>query len=547
MNSLRSYKNLYRGLRDKETILTLITILILIVSGIYFVSGLKEVMDIYWADEGYYLYVGRFFFSENFPAWFGKIYSLWYWILHLFEGNPVSLYYLNYSLMTILTPITVFVLLKRGFKVNNIISALLSITFLISLSNVTVWPKVSHFTIIVISIIILFSIRQKNIVSKYLVVLTGIYVLIFIRPEFILTFFIAILSVIFLLIRKKIYFKNFLVNLAFFSLFAISLIIWLGIPYAGERSFVAFQQHFAYVDHLRYGGNYYPWSEYEVIMSEKFSGAKSVAEAIYVNPSALLSHILFNLSNYPNYFLERLTEVFIPKAVISIPYYYRIIIIFMIILMIVFFWLIKKTLLRNSKEVLNNYKKFKFEIILCAALFIPAFISSVLYHPREHYLIIQIVLFIIILIPFISVFQPVKSFSSNIILLIIIFALFLISGTKAKGYFPQNDRHIKRTIEYIADIDPKGLVYILDKGKRLIYFLPENFTNVDADTLNNSFNNYLSKIDIIYFTPHVINALSIKNDVQWKHFIENYELYGFSQKQLGFGYPLLIRKNLLKE
>lgn len=547
MYLMRTFKNLYDRLRNKELIITLITILILFVSGIFFVSGLKEVMDIYWADEGYYLYAGRFFFSENFPAWFGKLYSFWYWILHLFESNAVSLYYLNYNLMTILTPAAVFLLLTRGFNVNNIIGALISLTFLISLSNVTVWPKVSHFIIITVSVIILFSIRQKDIELKYLVALIGIYILLFIRPEFILTLFILILSFIYSLIRKRINIKNSLVHLAYFSLFAIALTIWLGIPYSGERSFVAFQQHFAYVDHLRYGGDYYPWSEYDVIMSEKFPGAKSLTEALSVNPSAVLSHISFNLSNYPHYLLEKLTEIVIPKAVISIPYYYRIAIILMMVLIVVFYCLTKNTLTKSSKEIIDNYRKFKFEIFLCAALFLPSFISSILYHPREHYLIIQISLIIIIVSPLVSVFRPIKSFTNSIIFLIVIFALFLTLNPKAKSYIPENDGYIKRTIEYLVNLNSENRITILDKGKRLIYFLPDNFINIDVDTLDGSLNNDLSKIDIIYFTPHVINAPSVKDNSLWKDFIGNYESYGFIEQQLGFGYPLLIRNQLFKE
>jgi hypothetical protein len=64
-----------------------------------------------------------------------------------------------------------------------------------------------------------------------------------------------------------------------------------GLPYSGERSFGAFQQHFAFVDQIRFGGNFDPWSEHGIVMSKKFPGAKSVTEAISINPSAVLSHI----------------------------------------------------------------------------------------------------------------------------------------------------------------------------------------------------------------------------------------------------------------
>lgn len=539
------YRKLIKIINEKDLFIFSLIIIILGAAGFIFVNDLENVIDIKWDDEGYYLYGGRFFFLESFPAWFGKLYSFWYWLLHLFQSDPVLLYYLNYKLMTILPPIGLFILLSKGFNVNYLISAIISLTFLISLSNVTVWPKVSHFTMLFIFLILLLVLRQRSVKLKFFIALPAIFLLIYIRPEFIVTLIILIIVFTYYLLSKRVKTQSLFFYLGFIIVMATLLTIWLGFPYSGERSFGAFQQHFAFVDQFRFGGNFDPWSEHEIVMSKKFPGAKSVTEAIFIKPSAVLSHIGFNLSRYPELFIDRLTEIFIPKVILSLPFSYRIIILFWVVLIVAYIWFAKNTFMQKLKEICQNYRQFKFEIFLCFTLFLPSLISSIMYYPREHYLIIQTVLFIILISPILSSILRFNHLMFLIVLLISVFSLFLTINPNAKNYFYKNDQSLKTTIDYLTNLKQDGQLNLLETHRGLIFFLPDNFRYFDVNKIDESFENYIKKIDIVYFNLKSKNEYFLNAEPEWENFIKNFQSYGFNQVSVGYGYPMFIRTNLL--
>jgi hypothetical protein len=129
--------------------------------------------------------------------------------------------------------------------------------------------------------------------------------------------------------------------------------------------------------------------------------------------------------------------------------------------------------------------------------------------------------------------------------LIFVFSLFLTINPNAKNYFHKNDQHLKGTVKYLTNLKLDGQIKLFESSMGLIFFLPENFKYLDVDSIDYSVENYLKEIDIIYFNLNPNNAPLLNDNPKWKHFVENYQSYGFSQLSIGFGYPLFIRNNLL--
>ena len=83
----------------------LISLFVLLLSGIVYVYGIEHFLDILGNDESMYLYGGNSF-PLNFPnSEYSPLYTLWYYFLNLLQPDTIRLYYLNYILMTILPPL----------------------------------------------------------------------------------------------------------------------------------------------------------------------------------------------------------------------------------------------------------------------------------------------------------------------------------------------------------------------------------------------------------------------------------------------------------
>lgn len=545
-------ENIINNIRDyfsnRFHLLSTTACFILIVSGILFTLGLEDTLDIYWNDEGYYLFAGRFLLSGDFPAWFGILYSFWYWILNIFNNDPVSLYYLNYKLLTIIAPVIFFILL-RSYKVNTLVSFILGLTFLISTHNVTVWPKVSHFTIIIISIMLIIITNLKRTESRLFISLTGVLFLMYIRPEFILTFFALIILFIYFYYQNSI---NRALTLKYVSIFfaiAICSVLYFGVPFSFERSFVAFKQHFAYVEFLRFGGDFYPWLDYEIVINENFPGAGSLFESMMINPAALINHIYYNAQSYLFHLSEGVAEILIPGKILTVPLSVKALLLFGLFFIFVYILKTKNLLTDFTGRIKANLSSNKFVIHLITLLFVPSFVASFIYYPRNHYLIIQIYLIILVFAFILFANQGFISKKRSYGLMALIIVLYSLVNPKAADYFTGNKMYVKQTIEYLTNLDIKKQVNLLDKGERLIYFLPENYTNYDIDNRKISLSEFfeVNDINMIYLSHKILHSKVNRQDNEWQEFIDDYHSYGFAKHDLGIGNPILIKSELLRE
>jgi len=137
-------------------------VIFLAIASIRVTNALAAIRDILPFDESLYLYHGIKLSEFGPPSVQERLissplYSVWYYILSLFENDTLRLYYLNYKvIMTSAT--TLLYLYMRRLKVMPLIAAVVSFMFLISANNglrTPVW--VVHFVLLVVLFFLILS------------------------------------------------------------------------------------------------------------------------------------------------------------------------------------------------------------------------------------------------------------------------------------------------------------------------------------------------------------------------------------------------------
>ena len=223
----------------------------------------------------------------------------------------------------------------------------------------------------------------------------------------------------------------------FFSFFLVCTIIvflhlLIGNPLNSSRSIIAFEQHYSKNVVEKNKLEIDPWTNSEIIIKKDFGDINSIKEALFSNPEKFFWHIKENLVK------------------VSLIIGYKKILFIFIILM--FLYLARKHLY-FTKRVTTSYltKVLRNNLTSLSMIFItliPCIISILLIHPRGHYLVFVLILF---LMAFAIIFFP-KANKSKIqlrshIIFLLSLILIVVYGNKK--------------LEPIKKIEQKTLNYIL--------------------------------------------------------------------------------------
>jgi hypothetical protein len=376
-----------------------IAILVLVIQGIISTENLAKSVDIRLWDESMYLGNGINFFSDKPPAYWGPVYSLWYFLLNLFTNDPVNLYYLNYKLMVILLPMVLFGFIYR-FTSNVVISFFYSYLLLVSIINLTAWPRVSHFSLILLFISFIIISHVTNNDKKLIVACFTALILTYIRPEFILSFLIFIPVITTWVIKKKMK----LIYPIVLASTTIVLLIVLGNPYSSDRSLTAFGQAYEkYVSSDKRIGKNSTSKEWTEILDENFNNPKTLFEVATNNSPEFIKHLWYNIKHIPNVH-KNYHELIYPTQFIHIdnpvlPALTLILISLSPFLLLIFS---KRKEKSDYSGLLNNLRII---IGLCIIFSLPPLLGMILFFPRLHYIIMLIPLFYSL---FVLVFIPLK-------------------------------------------------------------------------------------------------------------------------------------------
>lgn len=552
-------KQLWQGIKQSKeknylewNSFTFIGIALLIICGIKVSWHLEQYMDIVFWDESLYLTRGVSMFKEIPKTW-GPSYSLWYKMLSYFFTDKLDLYYFNFKFTTILISVAFFLLLM-SCGIQRILAFIFSLFFLSSFINLPLWPRVSHFCVIVLITGILIAKYHKTTVSKVAILSVALLVCSYARPELFLPFMVSLAGMyglFFINIKKNTTYDILLTTSL--SVFFIFIYIFLKTPFNNgdsTRGIRVFLQHFA-MNYAQWNhSNNIFWLDFADIIKANFKDASTLKEMIAVNPQMIKHHILSNISNYSIQMGKVIFSFFAPIFTKEIHWLTLMISTMLFGVYFSFTHSIKD----KRRKILQLIKENLLTILVIFLFALPSFFVCVYAYPREHYLLLQVPLFLLI------VAMVVSSISVNIyksvqkIIVIAVIWFFVTPEAEDFSYFrmfrADDNLSNQTSVKYIKNYFPAtDTVRVFDVEGNVTNMLPPNFVNVNHIYLRDRNKILLSDFilqngfDIIYNTPTISKLNSVQKDTVFFDMLKSPEKYGyFEQKTGNFAMNLLIKK-----
>jgi hypothetical protein len=525
----------------------LFIVIVLWTAGSKYVHGLERILDVRLYDESNYLWGGLTLFNDisvaGTVAEKTHLYSFWYYLLSLAEPDRISLYYFNYKVLTVLLPITLYLVLRR-YKVNILISTIISFFFLISVANLGVWPKVGHFaSIIVFSSFILASFAKSQ-SMRFAIISMSALLSAYARPEFFIVFsFFFFLFIYSIFIEFKTHPRRIFAILTGGLLITGLLILQLGLPVAGTRSFGAFAQHFS-LNWIRWTNNQdlSNWTDWEFIINKNFGDSHSLTEAFFINPQIFMKHILSNSIQFPESLLK---QIFIHANIILPATSKNLEAIMLLGLFLLSVFLFKT---RSRIPFTNRIKANKEILLYSSAYLIVSMISILIIYPRDHYLLLPgILITVMITTLFAQEDTPSVSLDYKIVLLVGIIMIFITpSFTSLIG--SAGTKTNVETISFIESLNIKDEVFLLEANGGFHIYLGNNFHRVASHDKNSNFNDFMEmrNINAVIVTNGMLNDFRYREDREWAFFLNNYQSLGFEKFDIpDTNMQLIIENNLI--
>ncbi|TGN14273.1 hypothetical protein [Leptospira ilyithenensis] len=295
----------------------------------------------------------------------GYFYFVFYKFLSLFEKSNIDLYFLMYYCLFsgLIVSIVFGIKIAHNKFAPIAIYLLYFVFFLMSPNIIQMWPFITIFSSLLLSILLLIS-NNKNAYSL-LPLLT--FVLVFTRPEFILSFYIILIFALFYIwkhrnqISRKVY-------LYFIPLIVLLLtLVVLYDPTKGSRSIVAFGQHYSL--RLALNGTIVidPWTNWENILLDHFQEKDSLIKIVTNHPQKFFQHMRDNFEDF-------LTEVSNILHLGIFPSF--------VLLLFVYSFSFCLGLYR-----LVFSRETKYLAVVAWILSLPSLVGVLLIYPRTHYIL----------------------------------------------------------------------------------------------------------------------------------------------------------------
>jgi hypothetical protein len=533
----------------RENFLDLMLCIFIALIGIFYTEQISLFIDIGLYDESSYLKYGLDFFEKIPPAEAAPLYAFWYKILSFINPDTVSLYYLNYRLMTIMPAIGLFVFFRVG-GLHQFYALVASVWLLCMPGNFFIWPKVSHFALLVFFIGAAIAISQKDLLQKISIFFITFLLIAYIRPEYFISAVILFLLLLFVLL-KNILAKKLPPSLASAflvpSIFFVVCLFGLGNPMSsGDRSMLAFGQHFSLNQERVSQRSQNPWTNWENTVKTSFGDAQGVTSSFLANPSAFLWHATENLKNIPNNvaatFLQTLprsergnikySQVFIAAAGLA--------------LLFVSYGLY----LRRLKNANNGRNFFRdgfiksTEFLLLFIFLVPSAIAILIIYPRQHHIFLAgWIALSYVVVHFVSAKPKYLVERKEILFLLLALVLLTLRQIPAQSELDRQPNLM--TIRYLQQLNANEKVNILEAEGGFHIYLGPNFKRVAEYEKSRSWNIFLKdrEVNMIVVTESLMSDSRFQGDKEWLNFLKNPTAHGFSEIQVPY---LPSRKILYK-
>lgn len=553
----------------------LVYVLFLAIASIRVTNALAAIRDILPFDESLYLYHGVKLPEFGPPSVQERLissplYSIWYYILSLFESDTLRLYYLNYKVIVTSATMLLYFYMRR-LKVAPLIAAVVSFIFLISANNglrTPVW--VVHFVLVVVLFFLILSTFIRSREWRYAVAGCGILLAMFVRPEYAVSFaFFSIVFSVFLIRRVLIERAPKAPALAsFLSLLLVAIFVFciLGSPVSNRRSMFAFAQHFAirYVAWNDIAAE--PWTHCWQIASAVFGDAQTVMECAFNNPAMFFKSIIYNTWDYiPN---------FMHGSVMRLHYFLRPFPYFIIKFLQLILFLTSAIFLFKKRPHLRNISGLAVsrELYLAAGILsLPGLAVGLIIYPRHYYLIVQQAMLAIVLSYLVShVIARIRPHRIRSVRVSLAAALcigplfvFLVPDIVTQRHIRHKEKsaqegtdytllQMRATVEFLRSLEIDKDVVLLELDGGYKFYLGDNYTWVGTwvgqRDKKEPFYDFLATYDVnmIVVGYRLLISAGYADDKQMQEFLKQPEKSGFRRIEVPKTEKyLLVKEGLL--
>ncbi|MBF5045218.1 hypothetical protein FGE12_22630 [Aggregicoccus sp. 17bor-14] len=364
-------------------------------------GSLEAARDLTLWDEADYLRRGLALPQRGLPApeW-GPLHSLLYLALAQLTPDPVALHDLAYRLLVTLPTLGLFLCARRA-RIPRALALLGALLFLASgAPHVAPRPSLLALAVVLGGLWVALA-PGRSLEGACAALGLSLLLACYARPELFLSFvLLSLLLLARLLVRaRRGEARGPLVRLGLsYGALALALLAVLGNPAADRtgRRLYAFCQHYALGEVQRSHLDLEPWGQCDAVMQRSFGEVHSVREAARANPHAFWVHLRDNLQAYPGASLELMlrgashASLLVPAPPSPARRAHALLLAGMALGLLA---LGVQALRRPGvlERMSGGHGVVPLALVLAAVL-LPSALSSVLLHPREHYLVLQGVL-----------------------------------------------------------------------------------------------------------------------------------------------------------
>ncbi|WP_135354874.1 hypothetical protein [Leptospira kobayashii] len=500
-------------INEKKIIWTLVIILF----SLYFFNLKSDYLsfpnDVRLYDESDSLEKGlNFSFGEKLQD--GYFYFSFYKFLSFFENNNVDLYFLMYYCLfsSLIVGIALGTKIAYNKFVHVVIYLLYFVFFLMSPSIIQVWPFITIFSSLLLSILLLVS-NNKN-CYIFLPLLT--FVLVFTRPEFILSFYLTLIFIIFYIWKHfdSIPKKNYFYFIPFLVLL-LAIVIFYN-PTKGSRSIIAFGQHYSLRLALNGTISVDPWTNWESVLLDHFQEKDSLIKIVTNHPEKFLRHVAENIGGCVVE-ISNVLNLDIPFTIVLLIFVY------------IFSFCLGLYQLIFSRET-------KYLSVVAWVLSLPPLIGVLLIFPRTHYILQLSVPFLYMMYEtFEFLFSKIKLKKVHYVFFLSIFVWVSLDQIylKAKGkQYDLNNPCSNISLAFILNnTHLDGIKFLTTRGRICMYY-KGSCEDIREYNKNSSFDAFVNNnnINLILLDKALINDSRFVNDFEFKNFLKN----NYSTQQYSF-------------
>lgn len=561
----------------------LMIMIALLLAGYKYTFGLERVIDIGLYDESYYLLGGVNLLKDGLPYAEGApLYTVWYFVGSLWQPDRIQLYFLNYKVLTLSLPVAAYILLRRK-SVSWLESAVMAFLFLLCYGNLPIWPKVSLLAILVILSFFIIASCFSMLETRLAILLLGALTSSYIRPELFLSFLLLCalsLGVMLLRIQPLLRQKQSrgeqkgpvdehqhrwtTISILLFTLLTSGILIsYMGIPMgSGNRSLVAFGQHFA-LNWVEWTGSpLSPWLDWEEIIERSFGDVHTIGEALVSNPTLFFRHVGQNLILTP----LKLVGLSFIHAPILLPHgggYVEGYLLLAGIGLLIFIY--RARVIQNIQLNLSSDRDNRLFLMAMICVILPGVISAIVISPRSHYLSISSILLPTLAATLlfanqkicaplslskgrsIPVGQVTLTTKSLLVLLLIGIAITPSDPAWSRDTLATPNLHV---IKFIQTLDITASAKILEAEGGYHIYLGDNFERVGEEQKTSDFHSFRRQygINMLVLTDNLRQDARFVNDQEWQSFLENHEKWGYISIAIpNTDRELIVAEELLKQ